>query len=317
MGIKFIVDQLSDLPGSGVNMSDISVVDNYVTLEKKNETPMNLSNLTCDNFRAKVDTFVQHGWVAKTSMPTITESEGEEELGVVSVERLTRELLKENDVVFLATNSTITGSYEAVSALYDEMATDGKFKNHRAICLDTTCAGTGLAFLIRDLLDSVPTSLEEVAEFVMNNSGRIGQVFTWRDLTYIKNSGKVSGPIAKLANLLKCYPVCSVEYVGDERPLTTLIPINRGYVKVAKQLAKVVSVTIEEPDSEIVVAHGDDEEFAQVVKREIYAQLPDVSILDWRCGPIIQAHGGPTSIHVNYRRKYPNSFDETKRVIGE
>lgn len=316
MGIKYIVDQIADLPGSGIDMSDIRVVRNYVILEKKGEAPLELGErLNYSNFKELVDNYVKEGWRCKTSMPVLYESEGEEESGIMSIERLTRQLLAHDDVVFLATNSTITNTYPTVSSLYEEMMGNGHFI-HRAICLDTECASTGLALLIRDLIDSAPASLEEVAEYVMNNAGRIGHVFTWRNLNYIKDSGKVSGPIAKIANLLQCFPVCSVEYVGNERPLVTLRPINRGYKKAARILAEIVAATIEDDAREVVVAHGNDEEFALEVRKAIYTVLPEIEILDWRCGPIIQAHGGPTSIHVNYRRKYPNSYEETKKVIG-
>ncbi len=316
MGIKFIVDEVSDLPEE-VDQTNISVVKNSIILKKKGEREIEFHGLTADNFKDKVDGMVMHGhYIASTSMPVIYEAEDEEKYGVMSVERLTKELLKDNDVVFLATNSTITSVYSGVSMLYRDLAEcRDDYDGHLAICIDTQCASTGLALLIRNLTMQNFTTVEEVVDYVNENAGRIGHVFTWRNLTYIKNSGKVRGGVADLANLIKITPLGSVEYVGDERPLEVISKMNRGYKKAAMRLARFVKATIVEAATEVVVAHGNDPEFAAEVERRILEELPNVKILHWRCGPTIQAHGGPTSIHVNYLRKYPNSFEETKRIM--
>lgn len=314
MSIKFIVDMLADLP-STIDWVNICEVENPITAEKKGCEPIKLTGLTGSNFREKVDPLVmEKGYVTKTSLPVIYEAEGEAEAGILSIERLTESLLKNYDVVYLATNSAITAAYENVSVLYSEFW-EGDYNGHRAVCVDTQCTSTGLALLIRDLLEAEPSSVEEVVEYVLANRGRVAHIFTWENFTYIKNSGKVRAFPAFIGKLLKCRPLCSVEYVDDERPLITLSQAIRGNAKTQKKFAEFIARTIEDPAGDIVVAHGDDPKFAEGFIEAIRKRLPKANILRWRLGPVIQAHGGPTSIHINYYRKFPNSYEETLKIL--
>lgn len=311
--MKFIVDQIADIP-EDMDWRNVRTVANPIMAKKKGSPTLSLEGLTADNFKERVDPLVKNGYVTTTSMPVVYESEAEIEHKIMSIERLTKSLLPGEDVIYLAGNSTITTAYGMVSALYAGFD-EKDYNGHQAVCVDTQCASTGLALLVRDLVAYSPGSVEDAVEFILENRGRIAHVFTWGDFTYIKNSGKVRALPAFLGKLLRSHPLCSVEYVGDERPLVAIAQAIRGERRFFEKFARFVRDTIVDFDGEIVVAHGDDPELAKKIEAAILEVLPRIRILHWRCGPVIQAHGGPTSIHVNYYRKSPNNYQETIKLL--
>ena len=319
--IMFIVDGLADLPPSLVaSRSDIKIIDIPIIAVKPGHKELIFRDLTADSFE-DADELVQQGWVTKTSLPTVYQSENEEKYGILSVERATREALDEDyDVLYLAINSVISGTFNAVSALYNGLREENP--NWRVECVDTECASTGLAMLLSDLLSiydrGVIKDLDTAITWIESNRNRIAMVFSWFEFEYIKNSGKVKALPAILGKMFGIHPIGSVEYTDNERPLISFREKIRGTKRFFGVLARFISATIEDTRSVITVAHGNCAEKIENLIETIRVYLPEATILsgnDWRCGAAIQAHGGPTSVHINYHRKTPNSLKESELIL--
>lgn len=252
-----------------------------------------------------------------TSMPVIY---GEDGADPPTVEMLTLAAIEKNlDVLYLAVNSTISGTYGAVSQLFNELSED--YPERKLICVDSECASTGLFMLIRDLVATGITDIEEAAEYVRMQRRCIAHVFSWSDLDYIGKSGKVPTVKRIIGKVLHIIPIGSCEYEGDEdaRRLTVVCSRLRGEKRLAIAVAKFVKETITSKLGEITVSHGNDPSFVIKVVEAIRDELPEAKILfgtDWRVGLTIQAHGGPTSLHINYHRKAEtNSLANTKEIL--
>ncbi|MBQ3310387.1 DegV family EDD domain-containing protein [Candidatus Saccharibacteria bacterium] len=316
---QILTDAVCDLPATWLKSHpEIIVVDTPVIATKRGCRGIIFKDLTPDTFD-RADAYVKQGYTTRTSLPIIWETEDEEQRDIISVERLTRQFLEEGiDVVYLAMNSAISGTYGQVHVLYNEL-NERYAHSAMALCLDTECASTGLAMLIMDLIASEPKTLDDVREHVAVNQSKIAHVFTWLDFTYIVKSGKVNALSATIGKMLELRPLCSAEYLRGERPLIAISNKIRGTHKFVNILSKFVKATIDDERGVITVAHGNLPEKAEMIAGALSERLPKAQVLygpDWRCGAAIQAHGGPTSIHVNYHRK-PASFEETAKIFHE
>lgn len=318
--IQYLTDAVCDLPVAWLKEHpEITVVDTPVIAIKPGCPEIVFHNLTPDSF-AEADAYVQKGYTTKTSLPIIYETENEAKAGIMSVERLTKQFLEDGkDVVYLAMNSAISGTYMGVWTLYDELRENAEFARQKMLCLDTECASTGLAMLIMDLIAAGPKDIDEVDRYVTWHRKNIAHVFTWFKFDYVVKSGKVNALSAAIGKLLGFHPICSAEYIDGARPLSTISDRIRGTYKFIDLLSKFVRATIDDERGTITIAHGNLPDKAAMIAEALQEYLPGAQILqgpDWRCGAAIQAHGGPTSIHVNYHRK-PATFDETLKIFHE
>lgn len=326
--VVFMLDALADLPPSSIaGRTDIIVLDIPVIAIKKGEKERLFNRLTADSF-AEVDELVQQGWITKTSMPRIYASESDKEYDVPSVEQETRKMIDSGkQVIYLAINSQISGTYQAVSALYAQL--NEEYGAEQAICIDSSCASTGLALLLGDILKEYDrlgcyvdksTIAQSIRDYVYERSKSIAMLFSWFEFEYIKNSGKVAALPAFLGKVFGIHPLGSVEYLDDgSRPLITFPDKIRGTKRFFSVLSRFISETIAEDNGIIIVAHGNCAERVQPLIQELGVYLPRATILhgqEWRCGAAIQAHGGPTSIHINYHRK-PATFKESKAILHD
>ena len=327
--IQYLTDGTSDLPPAWLKKHpEVTVVDTPIVAIKPGCPEVSFTGLTPDTF-AEADEYVRKGYTTKTSLPVIWQTPEEEAIDIMSVERLTRQYLSEGkSVVYLAMNSAISGAFSQVWTLFQFMS-DGVCRSEddgeammtkdRVLCLDTQCASTGLAMLIMDLIASEPEDLRDVMNFVEDRRKHIAHVFTWFEFGYIMRSGKVNALSAMIGKLFGFHPICSAEYVDEARPLMTVSDRIRGTYKFIDLLSKFVRATIANEDGVITVAHGNLPDKAEMIAEALREYLPEAKVLqgpDWRCGAAIQAHGGPTSIHINYLRN-PATYDETLRIFHE
>lgn len=306
MGIKFMVDGVADLPKS-LSREKILEVPNHITAVKPGEEMLELTDLDADNFDERTRELIADGYVTRTSMPSSQ-----------AVYAMTRDALCEgSDVLYLAANESITGSAGVVPAVYLDFRPE-EYNGHRAVCMDTQCASTGLGTLVSELVRRQIDNIDEAVKFVRVYRERIAHLFTWEDFTFIKNSGKVKALPAFLGKVFSFCPLGSVEYTDAGRPLVTLSGAIRGKGRFLKVLPKFIKETIDDVTGTITVAHGNDEPYARAIAEAIAKTIPTAKVVmndDWRCGPVIQAHGGPTSIHVNYLRKRPNTYSESVKIL--
>lgn len=328
---QILTDSICDLPLSWLKKHPmVTVVDTPITLTKPGAETLSFSGLMPPDDFMQIDEYVHKGYTSKTSLPTIY---GEAKN---SVESLTNKYLTAGkDVIYLAMNSAISGSYEYIQAFYRNLIKKGQCpKGQTLLAIDTECASTGLAFLIRNMfkdekltpsnpndsddISSSSLTASSIASFVKENAPKVAHVFTWFEFNYVVKSGKVKALPAFLGKIFGCHPLCSAEYANSSRPLLTISGTIRGTSRFLNKFADFVAATIADSKSVVTIAHGNYLEGAKLISEAIKKRLPEATIIcnpEWRCGAAIQAHGGPTSIHVNYFRN-PASYADSLQIFN-
>ena len=329
-GFQIITDSTCDLPKSWVAAHPyITVVDVPVMATRGNESHT-FRNLGPDDF-GKVEERVKEGFRASTSHPLMRAADldgadNPNDDTPKSVEEIVHEnVMAGKDVIYVVMNGALSSAYDNATPLFEELQQRYKGRGRRIICVDSHCMSTGLALLLCDIADGIEKGtlkdVDQVAKFVEDMRGHIGHYFTWGELSYIKKSGRVSAVQAMIGTILGVRLLCSAQYCKDGlRRLEHVTPSRSSMLKVRgiNKWAEVVSIYakrhIADDTGTIIVAHGNVPRDMEIIRKRLKDYLPAAKILygeEWRCGAGIQAHGGPTSIHVNFHVDEVESLDRT------
>ncbi len=332
-GFQIITDSTCDLPKSWVATHPyVTVVDVPVIVTRGSESHT-LRNLGPNDF-ALAETFVNQGFRASTSHPTMYAADlsglNPEEGIPKSVEEIVREnVAAGKDVIYIVMNSALSGAYGTATPLFRDLQEEYKGSGRRILCVDSQCMSTGLALLLLDIAAGIDNgelqNVEQIAAFVEQTRDHIGHYFTWGELSYIKKSGRVSSVGALLGNILGIRLLCSAQYCDDgERRLEHLTPGHamlkvRGINKWAEVVSIYAARHIVDKSGPIIIAHGNVPDDARKIYNRMVKYLPKAHYLmsEWRCGAGIQAHGGPTSIHVNFHVDHRELLKDTIREFEQ
>ena len=332
-GFQIITDSTCDLPKSWVAAHPyVTVVDVPVILTRGSESHI-LRDLGPDDFNAAED-YVEQGFRASTSHPMIysTNTGSQHPRSMDSIEDIARENAENGkDVIYVVMNSALSGAYGNATPLFRQLQEEYKGSGRRLICVDSQCMSTGLALLLLDIAEGIEKGtlqdVDQIASFVEEQRGHIGHFFTWGELSYIKNSGRVSSVQAMIGNILGLRLLCSAQYCSDgQRRLEHITPSRIGMVKLrgigkwAEAVATIAEKNIVDPTGTIIIAHGNVPRDAHIIYTRMVKHLPNAKYMigdAWRCGSGIQAHGGPTSIHVNFHTKNIGLLEETIKEAEE
>lgn len=327
-GFQIITDSTCDLPKSWVAAHpNITVADVPVIVTKGHESHI-LRDLGPDDF-PQAEQYVKQGFRASTSHPMMYSTEpGSYGPGVeplFSIEDTVRKNAEAGkDVVYVVMNSALSGAYGTATPLFAQLQEEYKGRGRKIRCVDSQCMGTGLGMLLLDITNGIEDGsikdVDDVVAFVEKQRGFIGHFFTWGELSYIKLSGRVSSVGAMIGTLLGVRLLCSAQYCPDgQRRLEHLTPKHTDLIKVrgigrwAEIISLYVKRHIQDPTGPIIIAHGNVPRDARIILSRMQSYLPAAKYLvdEWRCGAGIQAHGGPTSIHVNFHIDRIGSLAET------
>lgn len=208
------------------------------------------------------------------------------------------ELLKKDDVLHIAFGSGMTASVNNAFLAAEDLKEE--FPDRKIIVIDSTCSSSGYGMLVdyaADMRDE-GKSMEEIAQWVEDHKRNIHHQFYSTDLKYFKRTGRVSGPVATIAAVLK---ICPIMRLNDEGKII-------AYDKVRGE-KKAVAYTVEQMKQHAVdgtkysgkcyICNSQDEDSAKLLKAEIkdaFPKIKDIEIFD--IGPIIAAHSGPGTVAV-------------------
>lgn len=307
MSFQILTDGLSDLPAFWLRQhKNVTVIDTPVTVTGPDLCEV-YNHMSADDFMELDELVRKRGARTMTSQPRVRDPFCEDPESVESIAR--GFMANGTDVVYLAMSSTLSGTYGTITMLFRELNEEygGRAKAH---CIDTTCASTGLALLIMELFEAMEAgeveTIGQIGDFVQKNRGFIGHYFTWANLDYIRNSGRVNVVEATAAKVLGLRLIgCNILTDSDERRLEVLNrrALFRGISKWGDFVGEYAAKHITDPCGRIIVAHGNSPRDAEIIVERMKRFLPNAQYLyghEWRCGAAIQCHGGPSSIHVNF-----------------
>ena len=203
---------------------------------------------------------------------------------------------KGEEVLCIVFSSGLSGTYQA-ALLAQEMLAEEK-PEAKVLVVDSLCASAGQGLLVHYAIQkrSEGMTLEETAQWVVDNRQKLIHWFTVDDLDTLKRGGRVSATAAFMGSMLKIKPILHVNFEGK------LIPREKvqGRKKSLKNLAeKVVEYASPKEGQTLFIGHGDcleDAEYTLECIKALGFQPKDVLIS--AIGAIIGAHSGPGTLAV-------------------
>lgn len=200
---------------------------------------------------------------------------------------------------YIAFSSELSGTYGTAIMAAEQVREE--FPDLKLTVLDTKAASLGYGMLVKEAvkLRSQGHPLKEIIERVRLMADHMESLFTVEDLDYMAKGGRISKGSAFVGGLLNIKPLLHVE---DGK----LVPIEklRGRKKVVKRIVELMEERGEQLDKQVIaISHGDDEEFAHLMKDAIEKQFNPKSVEIYMIGSVIAAHTGPGTLAVFFLNK--------------
>ncbi len=204
------------------------------------------------------------------------------------------EIIKEGkDILYLGFSSGISGTFQS-SCIAKQDITEA-YPDSIVEVVDTKCAsmGQGLIVYYAAKMKQSGKSLYEVRDWVVANKQKMNHFFTVDDLSFLKRGGRVSSTAAMLGGLLNIKPVLDCDKDGKLRPLMKV----RGRKKALDELVHQMELLVEDPEGQMIfISHGDCEDDARYVEREVRARFDIADVKLNFIGSTIGSHSGPGTI---------------------
>ena len=197
------------------------------------------------------------------------------------------------DILYLAFSSGLSGTYSGSTIAAKDLME--KYPDAKIVCVDTLAASVGEGLLVYTAAKKREEglSLDELAQWVLDNRLHLCHWFTVDDLNHLKRGGRISPAVAIIGTALGIKPVMHVDNEGH------LIPVSkvRGRRKSLDALVEHMIQTCDKPDGQtIFIGHGDSVEDAEYVAKQIKQKFKIKTIILNYIGPVIGSHSGPGTI---------------------
>lgn len=200
---------------------------------------------------------------------------------------------------YIAFSSELSGTYSTAKMVADQVRED--YPDLKLTILDSKAASLGYGLLVQEAtkLRNEGHAVETIIKHITFMADHLESLFTVEDLDYMAKGGRISKGSAFVGGLLNIKPLLHVE---DGK----LVPIEklRGRKKVIKRMIELMKERGSQFDQQhIAISHGDDEEFAAVLKQEIQENFQPKSIEIHMIGSVIAAHTGPGTLALFFFNK--------------
>lgn len=276
-----VTDSTTDLPKSYYEEKGIPVVSLSYVLD--GVTYQDMNGLSGKEFFDKI----RNG-----SMPTTSQINPEQ-----AKEALEPIVKEGKDILYIGFTSGLSGSYNSVRIAAEELSEE--YPEQRIIVIDSLCASMGEGLLLYKAVElkEQGKSLEEIAEWVENNKLNICHDVTIDDLHHLHRGGRVSKTSAVVGSIIKIKPMIHVNEEGK------LIVIGKERGRKKAMTALVDRMEEKQGDFEndvVMIVHGDVEEDAEFLKKEIESRFGTKNIIINGIGSVIGSHTGPGVIAIFY-----------------
>ncbi len=198
--------------------------------------------------------------------------------------------------LYIGFASGLSGTVNSVTVAVSELKEKYPDKEIAVIDTQTASASEGLMVMRAVQMRDEGKSFEEVAAWVREYSPKACTLFTVDDLMDLWRGGRVKKSSAIVGNLAGIKPIL---YLDDSGKIQTAEKI-RGRKKALSILVEYLEVLGEEYRAEneqmLVIAHGDAEEDAEYVKKEVEEKLGYKKFMITNVGPIIGTHTGASLV---------------------
>lgn len=203
------------------------------------------------------------------------------------------ELRQGNDVLYIGFSSGISNTYNSGRIAAEEL--QAAYPDRKVLAVDTLAASAGFGLLLYLAVRKKQegASIEEAAQYVLDNRLKLCHWFTVNDLQYLKRGGRVSPTAAFVGGVLGIKPVLHVDNEGHLIPISKVRGRRASLQAMVDQYGKLVDPSVSAP---IYISHGDcmaDAELLIKMLREQHGAEVEI-VAD--IGSVIGAHSGPGTL---------------------
>lgn len=287
MAYKIVTDSSAALPLELIKEFDLPILPlSYMDTATNIQTPIDVFDESFD-LVAFYDN-MRNGVVYTTSLPNQSTSH----------DTLVALLEEGNDLLYIGFDSTISGTYESISSLMDNLAEE--YPHQKLLHIDTLAAagGEGLLVYYACRMKQQGKSIDEVFQWVKDNKYCVDHWFTVEDLKYLLRGGRVSKTSATVGTLLNVKPVMTVSTEGVLTPIEKV----RGRKKSLQALVKRFAENHSEINDDYVVSigHADSPDDAAWLRDQIEKEFGVTKFIVELLDPVIGAHTGPGLVVLCY-----------------
>lgn len=204
-------------------------------------------------------------------------------------------LEKNNNILYLAFSSGLSGTYNSVRLAAEEIMEENSEAN--IIVIDTLAAsmGEGLIVYLAAKLRAEGKSMEETAKWVEDYKLNLVHLFTVDDLNHLYRGGRVSRTAAFFGTVLNIKPVLHVDNEGHLIPLKKVKGRKKSLLCLVEDMGEHMG-SFADKNEIFFISHGDCIEDAEFVKNEIINRYGIKESMINVIGPTIGAHAGPGTV---------------------
>ena len=280
-GFVIVTDSTTDLPKSFYEEKNIPVISLSYIMDGVTYEDMN--GLSGKEFFDKI---------RAGSMPTTSQINPEQ--AKAALEPLVKE---GKDILYIGFTSGLSGSHNSVRMAAEELCEENQ--GSKIITIDSLCASMGEGLLLYKAIElkEQGKALEEIAEWVENNKLNVCHDVTIDDLHHLHRGGRVSKTSAVVGSIIKIKPMI---HVNEEGKLI-VIGKERGRKKAMTSLVDRMEEKSKGFENDVaMIVHGDVEEDAEFLKKEIQERFGIQNIIINGIGSVIGSHTGPGVIAIFY-----------------
>lgn len=212
-----------------------------------------------------------------------------------------KHLKQGHDVLYIGCSSALSSSIKASYVARDEVLKD--FPDAKIICIDAlnSCMGQGMLCMVASELRAQGKTIEETAEWVLENRKYVHQDATVEKLTWLKMAGRVSAASAFFGGIFNVKPIIISDAIGANVAVEKVKGRKVSFQRIAERFKERF---VNYPHQRIYLLHGDCEddanELAQIIKGVLPDECKDMPVNVMKLGPIIGASCGPGTLGLYY-----------------
>jgi DegV family protein with EDD domain len=283
MSIQILADSGCDLPYSFLQEHDITLIplivhlndqdyEDFITIQPK-----------------QVYDAMRNGQIVKTSQASPLKLK----------EVFTQYAKEKRPCIYIAFSSQLSGTYQTAMMIRAEVLEE--YPDFQLTIIDSKCASLGLGLVVAKAAQLSQTGMpyEQLCETVSEYCRHMEHIFTVDDLEFLARGGRISKTSAFVGGLLNIKPLLHVED-GKLIPLEKI----RGRKKVFKRMLELMEERgVDLQKQTIGISHGDDEEAALELKKQIEEKFGCTDFLIYPIGGAIGAHAGPGTLALFFLNK--------------
>lgn len=208
-------------------------------------------------------------------------------------------LLQKGDLLHIAFTSGQSGSVHNAFLAAEELRQ--KYPDRKLIVIDSLCSSSGYGLLVDSAADmrDAGRSIDEVAQWVLDNRNTVHHQFFSSDMTQFRRTGRVSGAAATVATVLNICPIMRLDDTGSIKAYSKV----RGKKKAVETTVNAMEEHAQggrDYDQKCFVCHSQCPEDARMLIDALEERFPKLKGKIRLCdiGTIIGSHSGPGTVAV-------------------